>query len=168
MYVLALSYFIADVVTIGASIVVIGMGTSGQVFATSALRGLRFFQILRMVRMDRRGGTWKLLGSVVYAHRQVSRECHKFFHHCTTMPPIDSHLRNQCRCRMALRNLQFYSIAAYTHFYSNLILNFHSKLTLNYTIPSVCKTHSPFPKFIMRKRIFKSTFNSTCSERCRL
>lgn len=62
---------IADVITIGASIVVIGMGTSGQVFATSALRGLRFFQILRMVRMDRRGGTWKLLGSVVYAHRQV-------------------------------------------------------------------------------------------------
>lgn len=50
--------------------VVLGMG-DGQVFATSALRGLRFFQILRMVRMDRRGGTWKLLGSVVYAHRQV-------------------------------------------------------------------------------------------------
>jgi hypothetical protein len=24
-----------------------------------------------MLRMDRRGGTWKLLGSVVYAHRQV-------------------------------------------------------------------------------------------------
>ncbi|UJR13291.1 hypothetical protein I4U23_000309 [Adineta vaga] len=40
------------------------------VFAASALRGLRFFQILRMLRMDRRGGTWKLLGSVVYAHRQ--------------------------------------------------------------------------------------------------
>lgn len=61
-----------DIVTIAASLIVIGMGTSGQVFATSALRGLRFFQILRMVRMDRRGGTWKLLGSVVYAHRQVS------------------------------------------------------------------------------------------------
>ncbi|KTF85422.1 hypothetical protein cypCar_00016191 [Cyprinus carpio] len=29
---------------------------------------MRFLQILRMVRMDRRGGTWKLLGSVVYAH----------------------------------------------------------------------------------------------------
>lgn len=70
--------FIADVVTIGASIVVIGMGTSGQVFATSALRGLRFFQILRMVRMDRRGGTWKLLGSVVYAHRQVRKEKKSF------------------------------------------------------------------------------------------
>lgn len=54
------------------------MGTSGQVFATSALRGLRFFQILRMVRMDRRGGTWKLLGSVVYAHRQVSVGILKF------------------------------------------------------------------------------------------
>lgn len=67
--------FITDVITIAASLVVIGMGTSGQVFATSALRGLRFFQILRMVRMDRRGGTWKLLGSVVYAHRQVHTYC---------------------------------------------------------------------------------------------
>ena len=37
-------------------------------FATSALRSLRFLQIVRMVRVDRRGGTWKLLGSVVYAH----------------------------------------------------------------------------------------------------
>ena len=64
-------FLFLDIVTILASIVVLGMGTSGQVFATSALRGLRFFQILRMVRMDRRGGTWKLLGSVVYAHRQV-------------------------------------------------------------------------------------------------
>lgn len=62
----------ADVTTILASLVVLAMGSSGQVFAASALRGLRFFQILRMVRMDRRGGTWKLLGSVVYAHRQVS------------------------------------------------------------------------------------------------
>ncbi|CAF1106226.1 unnamed protein product [Adineta steineri] len=44
--------------------------TGNGVFAASALRGLRFFQILRMLRMDRRAGTWKLLGSVVYAHRQ--------------------------------------------------------------------------------------------------
>ena len=65
-----------DVVTIVASVVVISLGSGGQVFATSALRGLRFFQILRMVRMDRRGGTWKLLGSVVYAHRQVSGLTH--------------------------------------------------------------------------------------------
>lgn len=75
------SYFL-DVVTIAASLVVIGMGTSGQVFATSALRGLRFFQILRMVRMDRRGGTWKLLGSVVYAHRQVSLRFDMRFNIC--------------------------------------------------------------------------------------
>ncbi|XP_021914373.1 potassium voltage-gated channel subfamily KQT member 1 isoform X2 [Zootermopsis nevadensis] len=63
-------FCIIDVSTIFASLVVLSMGSSGQVFAASALRGLRFFQILRMVRMDRRGGTWKLLGSVVYAHRQ--------------------------------------------------------------------------------------------------
>ena len=54
------------------SIIVLS-GPNGQMVAASALRGLRFFQILRMVRMDRRGGTWKLLGSVVYAHRQVSQ-----------------------------------------------------------------------------------------------
>ncbi|XP_043206299.1 potassium voltage-gated channel subfamily KQT member 5-like isoform X2 [Amphibalanus amphitrite] len=70
-------FCIIDIVTILASLVVLALGlgvlglnTGGQVFAASALRVLRFFQILRMVRMDRRGGTWKLLGSVVYAHRQ--------------------------------------------------------------------------------------------------
>ncbi|XP_063914740.1 potassium voltage-gated channel subfamily KQT member 4-like isoform X1 [Zophobas morio] len=63
-------FCIIDVITIVASVVVLVMRSRGQVLATSALRGLRFFQILRMVRMDRRGGTWKLLGSVVYAHRQ--------------------------------------------------------------------------------------------------
>ncbi|NXS91612.1 KCNQ4 protein, partial [Jacana jacana] len=51
-----------------ASVAVIAAGTQGNIFATSALRSMRFLQILRMVRMDRRGGTWKLLGSVVYAH----------------------------------------------------------------------------------------------------
>lgn len=50
------------------------MKSGDKVVAASALRGLRFFQILRMVRMDRRGGTWKLLGSVIYAHRQVSKK----------------------------------------------------------------------------------------------
>ena len=34
-------------------------------------RILRFFQVLRMVRFDRQGGSWKLLGSVLYLHRQV-------------------------------------------------------------------------------------------------
>lgn len=54
-----------------AGIVILFIGSGGRVFATSALRGLRFFQILRMVRVDRRGGSWKLLGSVIWAHRQV-------------------------------------------------------------------------------------------------
>ena len=35
-----------------------------------ALRGLRFFQIMRMMRLDRRGSSWRLLSSVVWAHRQ--------------------------------------------------------------------------------------------------
>lgn len=61
-----------DVIIVVASVTVLCMGSTGQVFAASAIRGLRFFQILRMVRIDRRGGTWKLLGSVVWAHRQVN------------------------------------------------------------------------------------------------
>ncbi|CAF2726342.1 unnamed protein product [Rotaria sp. Silwood2] len=61
-----------DFVVIMATVVTLCLNSRGGngVFAASALRGLRFFQILRMLRMDRRGGTWKLLGSVVYAHRQ--------------------------------------------------------------------------------------------------
>ncbi|EMP34194.1 Potassium voltage-gated channel subfamily KQT member 5 [Chelonia mydas] len=57
-----------DTIVLIASIAVVSAKTQGNIFATSALRSLRFLQILRMVRMDRRGGTWKLLGSVVYAH----------------------------------------------------------------------------------------------------
>ncbi|KAL2306739.1 hypothetical protein Nmel_004674, partial [Mimus melanotis] len=56
------------IIVLIASIAVVSAKTQGNIFATSALRSLRFLQILRMVRMDRRGGTWKLLGSVVYAH----------------------------------------------------------------------------------------------------
>ncbi|CAB1343604.1 unnamed protein product [Coregonus sp. 'balchen'] len=56
------------IIVLIASIAVVSAGSQGNIFATSALRSLRFLQILRMVRMDRRGGTWKLLGSVVYAH----------------------------------------------------------------------------------------------------
>lgn len=63
----------ADIMVLIASIAVLAAGSQGNVFATSALRSLRFLQILRMIRMDRRGGTWKLLGSVVYAHSKVSK-----------------------------------------------------------------------------------------------
>ena len=61
-----------DIMVLIASIAVLAAGSQGNVFATSALRSLRFLQILRMIRMDRRGGTWKLLGSVVYAHSKVT------------------------------------------------------------------------------------------------
>ncbi|XP_054831389.1 potassium voltage-gated channel subfamily KQT member 5 isoform X2 [Eublepharis macularius] len=61
-------FCVIDIIVLIASIAVVSAKTQGNIFATSALRSLRFLQILRMVRMDRRGGTWKLLGSVVYAH----------------------------------------------------------------------------------------------------
>ncbi|KAM9776485.1 potassium voltage-gated channel subfamily KQT member 4 isoform 13-T13 [Syngnathus typhle] len=61
-------FCVIDFIVFVASLAVIAAGTQGNIFATSALRSMRFLQILRMVRMDRRGGTWKLLGSVVYAH----------------------------------------------------------------------------------------------------
>jgi len=38
--------------------------------------GVRFLQILRMLHVDRQGGTWRLLGSVVYSHRQVPARPH--------------------------------------------------------------------------------------------
>jgi potassium voltage-gated channel KQT-like subfamily protein 1 len=58
-------------IVVVASIVVLSVGSNGQVFATSAIRGIRFLQILRMLHVDRQGGTWRLLGSVVFIHRQV-------------------------------------------------------------------------------------------------
>ncbi|XP_016330257.1 potassium voltage-gated channel subfamily KQT member 2-like [Sinocyclocheilus anshuiensis] len=61
-------FCIIDIMVLFASVSVLAAGSQGNVFATSAIRSLRFLQILRMLRMDRRGGTWKLLGSVVYAH----------------------------------------------------------------------------------------------------
>ncbi|NXC23624.1 KCNQ4 protein, partial [Campylorhamphus procurvoides] len=61
-------FCVIDFIVFVASVAIIAAGTQGNIFATSALRSMRFLQILRMIRMDRRGGTWKLLGSVVYAH----------------------------------------------------------------------------------------------------
>uniref|UniRef100_UPI00358E4840 potassium voltage-gated channel subfamily KQT member 4-like isoform X2 n=1 Tax=Myxine glutinosa TaxID=7769 RepID=UPI00358E4840 len=61
-------FCVIDIIVLVASMAILAAGTQGNMFAASALRSLRFLQILRMVRMDRRGGTWKLLGSVVCAH----------------------------------------------------------------------------------------------------
>uniref|UniRef100_A0A915HIX4 Potassium voltage-gated channel subfamily KQT member 1 n=1 Tax=Romanomermis culicivorax TaxID=13658 RepID=A0A915HIX4_ROMCU len=60
-------FCIVDIIVIVASIVVLSTGTTGQLVA---IRSIRFFQILRMLRIDRRAGTWKLLGGVIWAHRQ--------------------------------------------------------------------------------------------------
>ena len=61
-----------DMILVLASVGTLVVGSTQEQFGQAVLSGLRFFQILRMVRMDRKGGTWKLLGSVVWAHRQVS------------------------------------------------------------------------------------------------
>ncbi|XKL60275.1 hypothetical protein PGB90_001291 [Kerria lacca] len=61
---------IIDLIVVVASAIVLLIGSNGQVFAASAIRGVRFLQILRMLHVDRQGGTWRLLGSVVYIHRQ--------------------------------------------------------------------------------------------------
>nr|AWJ68226.1 putative potassium voltage-gated channel subfamily KQT 2 [Hirudo verbana] len=61
---------IIDLIVVTGSLIVLSFGSNGQVFATSAIRGVRFLQILRMLHVDRQGGTWRLLGSVVYIHRQ--------------------------------------------------------------------------------------------------
>ncbi|XP_071804288.1 potassium voltage-gated channel subfamily KQT member 1-like isoform X3 [Asterias amurensis] len=61
---------ILDIVVVLASVLIFAVGTRNAKFMEPAFRGLRFLQILRMVRVDRRGSTWKLLGSVVWAHRQ--------------------------------------------------------------------------------------------------
>ncbi|KAG8438214.1 hypothetical protein GDO86_008776 [Hymenochirus boettgeri] len=61
---------VIDLIVVIASVIVLCVGSNGQVFATSAIRGIRFLQILRMLHVDRQGGTWRLLGSVVFIHRQ--------------------------------------------------------------------------------------------------
>lgn len=72
----AAALYVPDLIVVVASIVVLSVGSNGQVFATSAIRGIRFLQILRMLHVDRQGGTWRLLGSVVFIHRQVRWEGH--------------------------------------------------------------------------------------------
>jgi len=82
----------ADIMVLIASIAVLAAGSQGNVFATSALRSLRFLQILRMIRMDRRGGTWKLLGSVVYAHSKVSKHRVKILSRFSCFSPPETQL----------------------------------------------------------------------------
>ncbi|VDO03532.1 unnamed protein product [Rodentolepis nana] len=63
-------FCIVDIILIVASVIILAGDNSSNMYAASALRALRFFQILRMIRVDRRAGSFKLLASVVWAHRQ--------------------------------------------------------------------------------------------------
>ncbi|XP_025835043.1 potassium voltage-gated channel subfamily KQT member 1 [Agrilus planipennis] len=78
---------IIDLIVVVASVVVLTVGSNGQVFATSAIRGIRFLQILRMLHVDRQGGTWRLLGSVVFIHRQCQTTSNPF--HTSDLLPDD-------------------------------------------------------------------------------
>ncbi|XP_078541678.1 potassium voltage-gated channel subfamily KQT member 3 [Lissotriton helveticus] len=57
-----------DIFVLIASVPVVAVGKNQSNVLATSLRSLRFLQILRMLRMDRRGGTWKLLGSAICAH----------------------------------------------------------------------------------------------------
>ncbi|XP_028405868.1 uncharacterized protein LOC114528434 isoform X2 [Dendronephthya gigantea] len=62
-------FVIVDIIVIASTFGVIAYSSSsGNLSSTIGI--LRFFQVLRMVRFDRQGGSWKLLGSVLFLHRQ--------------------------------------------------------------------------------------------------
>ena len=56
-------FCIIDFIVLVGSIINFIIGSHKGVFAASTLRSIRILQIVRMIRVDRRGGTWKLLGS---------------------------------------------------------------------------------------------------------
>ncbi|XP_074606146.1 potassium voltage-gated channel subfamily KQT member 1-like isoform X4 [Acropora palmata] len=60
-------YSIIDMIVIVSSIVAISLASS---VSSSPIRLLRFLPLLRVLRFDRQAGTWKLLGSVIFVHRQ--------------------------------------------------------------------------------------------------
>ncbi|KAI6194070.1 KQT-like 1 [Aphelenchoides besseyi] len=57
---------VIDLCALLASVSVLTFGFEGSL----VFRAVRFLQILRMLHVDRQGGTWRLLGSVVFIHRQ--------------------------------------------------------------------------------------------------
>ncbi|KAI6179348.1 KQT-like 1 [Aphelenchoides besseyi] len=62
---------VIDLCALLASVSVLTFGFEGRrVIYFLVFRAVRFLQILRMLHVDRQGGTWRLLGSVVFIHRQ--------------------------------------------------------------------------------------------------
>ena len=70
-HVVVKTFGILDIIVVLSSLLVISFGAQVNMFAATTMKSLRFLQILRLVRVDRKGGTWKLLSSVVMAHRKV-------------------------------------------------------------------------------------------------
>ncbi|XP_075256229.1 potassium voltage-gated channel subfamily KQT member 1-like isoform X2 [Convolutriloba macropyga] len=59
-----------DLFVIIASVIALLSDSDSRIFAGTTIRGIRFLQMLRMLHVDRKGGSWRLLSSVVYIHRQ--------------------------------------------------------------------------------------------------
>lgn len=89
-------------------------------------RGVRFLQILRMLHVDRQGGTWRLLGSVIYLHRQVSN-----------LLIIDNSLWITC----TQNGIIYVRLTAFKY---NYIVFKYTQKRIN-TITKIKKTHSSFP-----------------------
>ncbi len=62
---------VSDIIVLIASIAVVSAGSQGNIFATSALRSRVFCRSCAWCVWTGEAGTWKLLGSVVYAHSKV-------------------------------------------------------------------------------------------------
>ncbi|XP_001634862.3 potassium voltage-gated channel subfamily KQT member 1 isoform X2 [Nematostella vectensis] len=61
------TYAILDVLVIFSSIAGLALSTNGS---SITVRLVRFLPLLRVLRFDRQGSTWKLLASVIYIHRK--------------------------------------------------------------------------------------------------
>ena len=64
-------YLSTDLVVIISSIAALVLVAISKA-ASTPVSLVRFLPLLRVLRFDRQGGTWKLLASVIYIHRQVS------------------------------------------------------------------------------------------------
>ncbi|XP_031572430.1 potassium voltage-gated channel subfamily KQT member 1-like isoform X2 [Actinia tenebrosa] len=63
------TYAILDILVIISSISALTLVATAKV-PTTAVSLIRFLPLLRVLRFDRQGGTWKLLASVIYIHRK--------------------------------------------------------------------------------------------------
>ncbi|KRX73190.1 Potassium voltage-gated channel subfamily KQT member 1 [Trichinella sp. T6] len=58
-----------ELIAIVSSVALLIFGTDGTRLKSSAVRGFQFVHLMQLLRIDRQCGSWRLLGSVVYMHR---------------------------------------------------------------------------------------------------